>query len=202
METVTINFNEVSATKIRNKYDLMRLNTPSYASTLIEWDTGKMGKISRNRVLRWLKSGVQTQNGGGAVAVYSQLIKNLDVPRIIIDPHLLDVRKAKDAEIGTVAILNPPDNLIEALEEAYTASKILCRLKGTKPYHFQYESVRKALEYWGSHRFAHINLVPGVPMDNVLAAVDRMTKSEEYKDKIREAIEFIEQGKKLYFKYN
>jgi len=197
----TINFNEVPATKINYKYDLMHLNTPSYASTLVEWDTGKMGKITRNRVIKWLKSGIQTYFSGEAAGIYEKLIAQIDIPRVRIDACLLD-KKWKDYNIATVSVLRPPDYLVEALEEAYVASRVVGKMNGLTPRYFSYETVRHVISYWGSHQFAHINLVPGVPMDNVLAAVDRMTKSEEYKDKIREAIEFIEQGKKLYFKYN
>ena len=60
---------------IRNKYDLMHYNTPSYASTVVTWDTGKMGAITKKRVIEWLKTGKARYSRGEAESMYHQLRK-------------------------------------------------------------------------------------------------------------------------------
>ena len=80
---------------ITDKYDIMRKNTPAYASCEITWDTGKMTKITKNRVVKALQSGTINFSYGDAASMYHEVRKRFEIPEFILNKPKIMVNTSK-----------------------------------------------------------------------------------------------------------
>ena len=67
---------------ITYKYDLMHLNTPSFASSVVTWDTDKLTPITKKRVISALKEGYIKFAGGDAASMYGEIHRIMTSPEI------------------------------------------------------------------------------------------------------------------------
>lgn len=184
-----LQLSDLPAKRFRNKYDLMHLNSVPIASTVIEWDLGKLKSVTRNRVIRWLKEGKKEVMGGTASAIYHHLIDSLEVPRVT-------TYKYSDGRIS-YSLFFAPDYLVDAVNEAVKASAVTGKLEGESDYVLsRYCQVHYGQV--GCSTYVHA----GIPLDGVTAAIKRMSESDEYKAKVQRALDMVLNGEKIYFRYN
>lgn len=113
--------------EISYKYDLMHLNTPKFASSVITWDTAKMGSITKNRVINALKTGACKYSSGEASAMYGALRKRFELPEYVIK-----YTQRKDGSYDGYLYWDVADEgLLEALNTVYQAERVMVRLDQT-----------------------------------------------------------------------
>lgn len=183
-----LQLSDLPAKRFRNKYDLMHLNSVPIASTVIEWDLGKLKSVTRNRLIRWLKEGMKEIMGGQASSIYHHLIDSIELPR---------VSSYKYDTYVTYHLFHAPDYLLDAVNEAVRASAVTGRIEGQSKYILdQYRPVYRGQSHCSTYLHA------GIPLDGVNAAIKRMAESDEYKSKVQRALDIVINGEKLYFRYN
>lgn len=179
---------DIKPKRISYKYDLMHLNTPSYASCEVTWDTSKLTKITFNRVINALRTGVMEFSGGDAANLYQELRKRFDIPEFILRKPQ---RKEKYSRSGYVHWEYATDKLLMALEPVYKAEQVVQRMSrsGYIPWYLQNDLKDHQYFYYEEDH----------DMTEVEAAIHEITHSPEVKDKREQAIHFVETGGKLTF---
>lgn len=176
--------------RITNKYDLMHLNTPSFAKTVVTWDTSKLSELTFKRVLQALKTGSMKFRTGDACAMYEAIRKQFEIPQFKLD----EPKKRKDGQMGGGYIHweFPTDELIQALEPIYQAERVTYRLEHNwMPWYLQPDTLPKDRKYLyvdNPHDFSEVR-----------KAMDKITSSNEVAQKRRDAINFLQDGGKLEF---
>lgn len=173
---------------IRYKYDLMHLNTPSYASAVVTWDTSKMSKITFNRVVKALKTGMIQFRSGEASAMYYEIRKRFEIPEFVLKKPQL---KGKNTRSGYVHWEFATDKLMLALEPIYKAEQVLARMENTYvPWYLQKEKLSNEDYFYFDNNH---------DMTEVEAAMQEIVNSPDIRDKREQAIHFVETGGKLTF---
>ena len=121
-----LQLSDIPAKRFHHKYDLMHLNSVPIASTVIEWDLGKLKSVTRNRVIRWLKEGKKEIMGGTASAIYHHLVDSTELPRVSIYEYSEVFRG--------FSLFYAPDYLVDAVNEAVKASAVTGKLEGEPEY--------------------------------------------------------------------
>lgn len=179
---------DVKPKRINYKYDLMHLNTPSFASCEVTWDTGKLTPITKNRVINALKTGVIQFSSGDAANMYQELRKRFEIPEFILRKPQ---RKEKYARSGYVQWDFATDKLMMALEPIYRAEQVAQRMEGSyRPWYLQKENLANQDYFYFENDY---------DMTEVGAAIHEIMHSPELKDKREQAIHFVETGGKLTF---
>lgn len=175
---------------ITNKYDLMHYNTPSFASTVVTWDTSKLSELTFKRVLQAVKQGYIKYRNGDAASMYEALRKQFEIPCFRLDPPT----KRKDGSVGGGYIHweFATDELIKSLEPIYKTERAIRRLEGKYiPWYMEEEELptnRNYLYIENEHDFS-----------GVRQAMDNIMNSKELAKKRRDAIDFLQDGGKLEF---
>lgn len=179
---------ELKPKQIGDKYDLMHLNTPSYASCEVTWDTSKLTPITKNRVVKALKTGVIEFSRGDAANMYHELRKRFEIPEFILRKPQL---KGKNTRSGYVHWEFATDKLLMALEPIYKAEQVLQRMErsGYLPWYLQDDLKDHQYFYYEEDH----------DMTEVEAAINEIVYSHEIKDKREQAMHFVESGGKLTF---
>ena len=165
-------------TRIHNKYDLMHLATPDFADAVITWDTSKLTKIVKNKVIRWLDTGIQTNRGGQAAAIYRKLRSMFGIPQVVISGNW-------------VYWENVSPDLMTKLQELATASAVVYRMKwGHTPWW-----TRQQLE----PSEGQFELSEGMDTADIEAGAKQLV--EQNKHKALAAKEFVLSGQKIQFVY-
>lgn len=174
--------------QIGYKYDLMHLNTPSYASCEITWDTSKLTPITKNRVLNAIRTGVIQFSRGDAAEMYQELRKQFEIPEFILrKPH----GSGRNARSGYVHWEFATDKLMLALEPIYKAEQVARRMEGDYlPWYLQKEKLENQDYFY---------LDNDHDLTEVEAAINEIVNSPDIKNKREQAIHFIETGGKLTF---
>lgn len=175
--------------RINYKYDLMHLNTPSFASCEITWDTSKLTPIIKNRVLSALKTGYMRFSGGDSARMYHEVRKRFEIPEFV-------VRKPKQhKDYKSTGYLHwefTTERLSEILNQIYQTERVARRLDGNYlPWYMQNDKLSKEQNY--------MYLEMDHDLSEMEAEIVKITSSDEIKDKREQAIRFIEQGGKLTF---
>lgn len=176
--------------RITNKYDLMHYNTPSFASTVVTWDTSKLSDLTFKRVLQAVKQGYIKYRNGDAASMYEALRKQFEIPCFRLD----EPKKRKDGSVGGGYIHweFPTDELVKALETIYKTERAIRRLEGDYiPWYLEAEELDKSRNYLyveNEHDFSELRMA----MDNIM-------NSKEVAKKRRDAIDFLQDGGKLEF---
>ena len=179
---------ELKPKQIGYKYDLMHLNTPSYASAVVTWDTSKMSKITFNRVIKALKTGVMRFRSGEASAMYYELRKRFEIPEFTLTKP--SQRKGY-VQNGYIQWEYATDRLMMAIEPIYKAEQVLQRMEGSyTPWYLQKEKLSDQDYFY--YENAH-------DMTEVEAAMQEIVNSPDVRDKREQAIHFVETGGKLTF---
>lgn len=177
--------------QIGYKYDLMHLNTPSYASAVVTWDTSKMSKITFNRVIKALKTGVMRFRSGEASAMYYELRKRFEIPEFVLKKPTEKKGYTRD---GYAQWEFATDKLMLALDRVYKAERAIQRMENQHglPWYLCEES----LDTKKSNYFYFEN---DHDMTEVEAAMQEIVNSPDIRDKREKAIHFVETGGKLTF---
>ena len=179
--------------KIKNKYDLMHLNTPMYAYTEITWDTSRLSKITKNRVLNALQSGFTKYHRGDAAAMYKAIAERFGIPRIKISNAR---RKETHTEYGELRFHHVNDKVYQELSKVYKAEQVMRRLSGETyiPWYLASPELPREASFFyleNEHNLADLELV-----------IKEMFEGQEYADKVKNAIQFIENGGTFKFTYD
>lgn len=176
--------------RITNKYDLMHYNTPSFASTVVTWDTSKLTPITYKRVLNALQTGSIKYRCGDAASMYEAIRKQFEIPEFLLD----EPKPNKRGEMGGGYIHweFATEELIQALKPIYSVERVTRRLEGKYiPWYMEEETLPESRNYLYldyAHDFTELR-----------KAMDTITSSEEVAKKRRDAIEFLQDGGKLQF---
>lgn len=180
---------DIKPKRINYKYDLMHLNTPSYASCEVTWDTSKLTKITYNRVINALRTGMIQFGSGDAAIMYQELRKRFEIPEFILRKPQ---RLGKNARSGYIHWEFATDKLMMALEPIYKAEQVVRRMEsqnGWLPWYLQNDLKDHEYFYYEENH----------DMTEVEAAINEIINSPEIKDKREQAIHFVETGGKLTF---
>ena len=176
---------------ITNKYDIMGRNTPSYASCEITWDTGKMTKITKNRVVKALQSGTINFRYGAAADMYNEVRKQFEIPEFVLNKP---VQKRTHKQNGYINWEFATDRLMLALDQVYKAERAIQRMESQHglPWYLEAENLSE-----NSHNYFYYET--DHDMKEVEEALAEITNSPEVRDKRERAIHFVESGGKLTF---
>lgn len=181
-------------TRITNKYDLMHLNTPSFATTTVTWDTSKLSELTFKRVVQALKAGFIKYRTGDAVAMYEAIRKQFEIPVFKLDEPK-PTKKGDSWHGGYIHWEFATDKLMSALQPVYHAERVIRRLdsqnSGWMPWYLQDETLqphRKYFYFENPHDLSEVKL-----------AIDEIVNSPEVANKRRDAINFLQDGGKLEF---
>lgn len=176
--------------RITNKYDLMHLNTPSFAKTTVVWDTSKLSELTFKRVVQAVKQGYIKYRTGDACAMYNAVREQFEIPVFRLD----EPKKRKNGEMGGGYIHweYPTEELYKALEPIYQAERVAYRLENSwMPWYLEADHLPKDRKYLyvdNPHDFTEVR-----------KEMDRIMNSEEVAQKRRDAINFLQDGGKLEF---
>ncbi len=175
--------------RISYKYDLMHLNTPSFASTEVTWDTSKLTPITKNRVLNALKTGYIKFTRGDAADMYQEIRKRFEIPEFIVRKP---VKKKDHVQSGYLHWEFKTEKLSEIIHRVYQTERVARRLEGKYlPWYMEHEEMPKDQNY--------MYLDMEHDLSELEVEVNRVMNSDEIKDKREQALIFVEQGGKLTF---
>lgn len=178
--------------RIVNKYDLMHLNTPSFAKTTVTWDTSKLSELTFKRVVKAIKDGYIKYRTGDACAMYQAIREQFEIPHFQLNEPVL--RKDGQHGGGYIHWDFPTEELYQALEPIYQAERVAYRLGdhgSWMPWYLQADNLPKDRRYLyvdNPHDFTEVR-----------NAMDKIINSEEVAQKRRDAINFLQDGGKLEF---
>lgn len=177
--------------RIAYKYDLMHLNTPSFASATVTWDTAKLTKITMNRVMKALQTGFMPYRSGEAAAMYGELRKKFEIPRFVLQKP----KRSKNGDYwnGNIEWEFATERLNYALQQIYVVERVNRRLEGKYiPWYMESEKL-------DLNNTSYLWLEMDHDLTEVEAAINEIIHSDEVKDKREQAMRFVEQGGKLTF---
>ncbi len=174
---------------INYKYDLMHLNTPSFASCEVTWDTSKLTPIIKNRVLSALKTGYMKFSRGNSAEMYHEIRKRFEIPEFIVR----NPQQRKDYKSsGYLQWEFTTERLNELINQIYQTERVARRLEGKYlPWYMEHDKLPNDQSY--------IYLEMDHDLTELKAEIARITSSDEIRDKREQAMRFIEQGGKLTF---
>jgi hypothetical protein len=176
--------------QITNKYDLMHYNTPSFASTVVTWDTSKLTPITYKRVLNALKTGSIKYRTGDAASMYDAIRQQFEIPQFRLD----EPKKGKSGHVhgGYIRWDFLTEELYNALEIVYQTERVSRRLAGDwMPWYLEADHLDKNRNYLYVEHEQNFN--------EVRIEMDKVMNSEEVANKRKEAITFLQDGGKLEF---
>lgn len=183
--------------KITNKYDLLHRNTPKYARTTIEWDCGLLTPITKNRVLKWLKDPtIERTSRGDAADMFYALRRQFKIPRVAVPVR--KTSKYSGNPIWSESLSwdkNVSAEVMEQIQLIYTSERVQQRLSGEQVSWMFDKDTPQAEYFWLASRSEH-------DLEPLLKAIHNMMESEEYAKKVNDAVEFVNNGGKLYFTYD
>jgi len=180
---------------IRNKYDLMHHNTPSFASTVVTWDTAKMGSITKKRVIEWLKTGKARYSRGDAASMYHQLRLRFGLPNYTVRP-CTEIKHGGWNPNGYIRWENASDKLMQAINTVYQAERVMRRLAGANvkpmPWYLQ-------KDMQDNKEVGYFYIEQPHDLTEVNKEIERIMASPEISAKRDEAVKFVEEGGKFTF---
>lgn len=176
--------------RITNKYDLMHYNTPSFASTVVTWDTSRLTPITYKRVLNALKSGGIKYRTGDAASMYDAIRQQFEIPQFRLDePKKL---KSGHTQGGYIHWDFLTDELYNSLELVYQTERVSRRLAGDwMPWYLEPDHLDRNRNY--------LYIEHEQDFSEVRACMDKVMNSEEVASKRKNAISFLQDGGKLEF---
>ncbi|CAB4135576.1 hypothetical protein UFOVP285_65 [uncultured Caudovirales phage] len=174
---------------IKYKYDLMHNNTPSYASSVITWDCSKMGKITFNRVVKWLDTGTAKYNYGEAAGMYNEVRKRFDLPSFVVRNGQ---GNPNNRGTGVISWERATPQLLEAIDRVRQTELVIHRMENSSytPWYLQQE-----LD--GDEGRLYLENVHD--LTEVEKCVAEIIESDKTKEKRKQAVEFVKSGGKLEF---
>jgi hypothetical protein len=179
---------------IDNKYDLMHNNTPSYASTVVTWDTTKMSKITFNRVVKWLETGASKFSRGEAAAMYDEIRKRFEIPEYVVRNYT----GQHGGGSGYLFWEHATPQLMQALEVVYQTERVVDRMENSSKMHY-YQPWYLKPDNLTDTSGGYLYLNSAHDLSEVERCVAEIVNSEEIKAKREAAISFVKSGGKLEF---
>lgn len=181
--------------RITNKFDLMRYNTPSFASTVVTWDISKLTPLTFKRVLNALQTGGIKYQNGDASSRYHALRKQFEIPHFTLTEPKVHA-DGKTHQSGYIHWEFATDELLEALDPVYQAERVVRRLEAANGngwiswclYDEKISPDRNYFYYETKH-----------DVSKVKQAIENIMASPEVASKRRDAINFLQDGGKLEF---
>ena len=185
---------KIEPKQIKYKYDLMHHNTPSYSSAVVTWDCSKMGKITFNRVVKWLETGTAKYGYGEAANMYTEVRKRFGLPSFIVRNATGNPKNRGNQ--GTIEWENATPQLMEAINRVRETELVIHRMETAGQQH-QYIPwyLNGKLDAEGGR----IWLDNVHDLEDVEKYVADIVNSEETKAKRKDAVEFVKSGGKLEF---
>ena len=175
--------------RINYKYDLMHLNTPSFASCEITWDTSKLSPITKNRVLNALKTGYIKFGRGDAANMYREIRQRFEIPEFIVRKP---TKKKDYTNSGYIHWDFKNEKLSEILNLIYQTERVARRLEGSYlPWYMATDKLSDEQDY--------MYLEQDHDLTELETEINKIMSSDEIMDKREQAIRFIEQGNKITF---
>ena len=178
------------------KYDLMHLNTPKFASSVITWDCAKMGQITRNRVIQALATGACRYSSGEASSMYGALRQRFELPEYVVK----QTQRKDNTWTGRLYWDLADEGLMNALNTVYQAERVMVKIdqanKGSSTWMPWYLSKDTLAPEQGSFYMENHH-----DLSEVYANVNRIVNSPELLAKRQEAISFVNSGGTFTFTY-
>lgn len=179
---------------ITNKYDLMHHNTPSFASTVVTWDCSKLTKITFNRVVNWLETGVSKYSRGEAASMYDEVRKRFEIPEYIVRNHSGNPKAAG----GYLFWEHATPQLMQALNKVYKTERTIVRMEQANQPHSWMPWYLRDEELTNTDRgYLYIQNVHD--LSEVEKYVAEIVNSEVIKARREQAVDFVKSGGKLQF---
>lgn len=168
---------ELNNRRLCNKYDLLNTAQRPFAETTVKWDMSKLTTRIRNKLLKWYDTGIKTNSGGQAAAIFRELNKTLRIPHLQVAN-------------GWVHFEDVKDDTYEELKRLHAASVVVYRME------------RNLSPWWGyktPDRTGWFGLHDGADLSDLYTAVKR--DSEAHQHLVEKAKELITTGAKIEFVY-
>jgi len=179
---------------IQYKYDLMHHNTPSYSSAVVTWDCSKLGKITFNRVIKWLETGTAKYHYGEAAAMYNEVRRRFELPSFVVRNATGNPNNR--ASGGAIEWENATPQLMEAINKVKETELVIHRMeKAGQQHYYTPWYLTSTLDAEGGR----IYLENVHDLEDVEKYVAEIINSEEIKAKRKDAVEFVKSGGKLQF---
>lgn len=181
--------------EISYKYDLMHLNTPKFASSVITWDTKKMGPITKNRVIHALKTGACKYRNGDASAMYGAIRKRFALPEYVVRQS----QRKDDSYNGHLYWDHADEGLLNALNTIYQAERVMVKLENSQtgqkwmPYYLTSDTINP------SH--GQFYLQNQHDLTEVKANIQRIMSNDDLSRRREEAVQFVNDGGTFTFSY-
>lgn len=174
--------------KIIDKYDIMHKSTPAFARTTIEWDTKRMSKITRNRVIRALQKPDAFVGWGDAGAIIRALHNKFQIPMCQIW-----TTKRKDWQETQLLVEAPSKKVLQEADTILKAEIVQRRLAGRSWYGSSDLLDRQRLRehFYETHDFSAL-----------ITAMQEQREQPVIREAYRNALQFIEDGGVMLFTYN
>lgn len=197
---------DLPATSFNYKYDLMHLTTPPFATAFVEWDLSKVGRITKNRVIKWLRTGTSPDVGGNSHRIHYELTKDVRLPTIRIAKAGKYYLPHDPIDMKHILVRHLPDYVAMEIKKLCDATLAILRMQDNEQYegYLQYHYSHAEKQIWGNLAYPYqgqADICQELPLDDLNAAIERMLKSDEYHEKIACMIEKLERGDKMYFRY-
>lgn len=181
----------MKAKPISNKYDLMHNNTPSYSSAVITWDCSKMGKITFNRVVKWLETGTAKYHYGEAASMYNEVRRRFELPSFVVRNGQGNPNTGSS---GVIAWEKATPQLLEAINKVRQTELVIYRMEKPDSNYMPWY-LKEELD--GDEGRLYIENVHD--LTDVEKYVAEIIDSDKTKAKRKQAVEFVKSGGKIQF---
>ena len=178
--------------RISNKYDLMHNNTPSYSSAVITWDCSQMGKITFNRVVKWLETGIAKYNYGEAASMYNEIRNRFDLPSFVVRNGQGNPNTGSS---GVIAWEKATPQLLEAINKVRQTELVIHRMERDNSNNYTPWYLKEELE----EDQGRLYLENVHDLTDVEKYVAEIINSDKTIEKRKQAVEFVKSGGKIQF---
>ena len=169
----------------------MHNNTPSYSSAVITWDCSKMGKITFNRVVKWLETGTAKYHYGEAASMYNEIRKRFELPSFVVRNGQGNSDTHRSS--GVIAWEMATPQLLKAIDKVRQTELVIHRMESSNGYTPWY--LQEELN--GNQGRLYLENVHD--LSEVEKYVAEIINSDKTKEKRKQAVEFVKSGGKVEF---
>jgi hypothetical protein len=149
-----------------------------------------MGKITFNRVIKWLETGTAKYRYGEAASMYNEIRKRFDLPSFVVRNGRTNT---KSGNSGTIQWEKATPQLLEAIDKVRQTELVIHRMESSNGYTPWY--LQEQLN--GDQGRLYIENVHD--LSEVEKHVAEIINSDETKEKRKQAVEFVKSGGKVQF---
>jgi len=173
-------------------YRVMKHNC--ITDTTVTWDLGKLSKISKNRVIKWIDIGSTPFRGGQAAEAYNKVIEYVGVPKIIIPDGLSKFKSSNYYDFKTIEFNGVNEEIYNHLNDLYKAQRVIYRLEhGVDHGYFKWHYPNENL----SANAKNLYIASACDTKELKKAVKKLMDSNEFVKRIEHAKELVSSGGKI-----